>query len=434
MCLGDYKEPTAVFDSHPFLNRTSYDGGRMETSVPIAAQQTWLNTRRLCVHGTILALCLWGTYAWMMATPGLLDRNGLVKGTDFLHFYTLGSLALEHRGAELYDMGAQAALVQQRVPEAGKVFFLPLYAPQVSLLFAPLAMLSYPVALSVWLVFNAALYVCCCWLIWRSCPALRSDGWLVFLLVLANPGFFHLIAWGQTTVLVLACFTAAYLALRAGRTFAAGLAIGCLMVKPQLGLAAAFVFLGAREWSVVSGATTSAVAQLSLGWAYYGTSVLRDYVQQLLHVGTMRSLLEPRLYQTHSLWSFWTMLLPWPVLAFWLYVVSAVAVLVVASVCWSSAATLSLRFSALLLASVLVSPHLTVYDLVILAPLFLLLADWRRSAAVDDAPGLGILLYGCYLLPLTGPLARWTHLQLTVPAMVAALGMIYRAAVRREIG
>ena len=406
----------------------------METSVPIAAQQTWLNTRRLCVHGTILALCLWGTYAWIMATPGLLDRNGLVKGTDFLHFYTLGSVALERRGAELYDMGAQAALLQQRVPEAGKVFFLPLYAPQVSLLFAPLAVLSYPVALSVWLVFNAVLYVCCCWLIWRTCPALRSDGWVVFLLVLAYPGFFHLIAWGQTSVLALACFTAAYRSLRAGSTFAAGLAIGCLMVKPQLGLAAAFVFLGAREWSVVSGATTSAVAQLSLGWAYYGTSVLRDYVQQLLHVGTMRSLLEPRLYQTHSLWSFWTMLLPWPVPAFWFYVVSAVAVLVVASLCWSSVATLSLRFSALLFASVLVSPHLTVYDLVILAPVFLLLADWRRSAAVGDAPGLGILLYGCYILPLTGPLARWTHLQLTVPAMVAVLRMIYRAASRREIG
>ena len=79
-------------------------------------------------------------------------------------------------------------------------------------------------------------------------------------------------------------------------------------------------------------------------------------------------LLEPRLYQTHSLRSFWSLLLPWPRVAFALYVVSALAVLVLAVRVWKSGASLPVRFSALLLATVLVSPHLTVYDLVILAP------------------------------------------------------------------
>ena len=36
------------------------------------------------------------------------DRNGNLKGTDFLHFYTLGLIAREHRGPELYDMKVQA--------------------------------------------------------------------------------------------------------------------------------------------------------------------------------------------------------------------------------------------------------------------------------------------------------------------------------------
>lgn len=402
----------------------------METS-GWAGAPGWFTARRFWVHGIILSLCLWGTYAWIMAVPGLLDRNGLVKGTDFLHFYTLGSLALQHRGVELYDMKAQAELTQKRVPQAGLVFFVPLYGPQVSLFFAPLAALPYPWALSAWLMFNAVLYACCCWLIWRTCPALWSEGWLVFLLALAYPGFFHLIAWGQTSVVALACFTAAYLALRAGKPFAAGLAIGCLMVKPQLGLAVAFVFLGTREWRIVGGAVTAAVAQLSLGWAYYGTSVMRDYVQRSLHVGKVLSLLEPRPYQTHSLWSFWTMLLPWPSVAFFLYLASTVAVMGVALRCWRSPAPLSLRFSALLIATVLVSPHLTVYDLVILAPALLLLADWVRSTGRSTyRTKFGALLYGCYALPLTGPLARWTHLQLTVPAMAALLWMIGRVAVR----
>jgi hypothetical protein len=76
---------------------------------------------------------------------------------------------------------------------------------------------------------------------------------------------------------------------------------------------------------------------------------------------------------------------------------------------------------------VLVSPHLTVYDLVILAPAFLLLADWAEGKWFR-VPWLGWLLYLTYLLPLTGPAARWTHLQLSVLAMTALLWVIYRNA------
>ena len=70
-------------------------------------------------------------YIWTLSTPGLRDRNGNLKGTDFLHFYTLGTLAQEHRGADLYDMQAQAQVAAQRVPAAVGIRYLPLYPPQV---------------------------------------------------------------------------------------------------------------------------------------------------------------------------------------------------------------------------------------------------------------------------------------------------------------
>ena len=166
---------------------------------------------------------------------GSSGRNGLVKGADFLHFYTFGTLALERRGAELYDMTAQSALAERRVPQAGRLFFVALYGPQVSLLFAPLAALPYGGALVAWLVANAVLYGLCCYLIWRTCTSLRLDGGLVLLLGLAYPAFFHLMAWGQTSALALACLTAR--TWRYGpKSFLAGLPIGCLMIKPQLGL------------------------------------------------------------------------------------------------------------------------------------------------------------------------------------------------------
>src|SRR6202790_5546181 len=110
----------------------------------------WLTAKRLRAHGAILALCLWSLYVWNLATPDLRDRNGNLKGTDFLHLYVLGSLAAAHRGGDLYDMNAQAALAVQRVPEAGGLRYLPLYPPQVSMFFAPLAHFSYGWALVLW--------------------------------------------------------------------------------------------------------------------------------------------------------------------------------------------------------------------------------------------------------------------------------------------
>jgi alpha-1,2-mannosyltransferase len=388
---------------------------------------SWITAKRLRVHGLLLALSLWSVYAWNVATPGLFDRAGNLKGTDFLHFYTLGSLALAHRGADLYNMSAQSQLVAQRVPAATGIRYLPVYPPQVSILFAPFAHLSYPCALVLWLTLSSLIYGACIYVLWRICPNLRNYGLTVLVLALAFPAFWHLIAWGQTSALALACFTLAFFALRAERELLAGLALGCLIFKPQLGLAAAVIFVDTRRWKVVAGALFSALAQLAAAWIYYGPDSLRTWIQTLFRFPSLLPLLEPKLYQTHSLRTFWTMLLPWPNLAFGLYILTALLTLALAARCWQSSVSLPLRYSALLLATVLVAPHLTVYDLVILAPAFLLLTDWIVAEPNQSTTScLELLLYLAFALPLLGPLARWTHLQLTVPVMLATLYVLFQ--------
>ena len=388
---------------------------------------SWITAKRLRVHGLLLALSLWSVYAWNVATPGLFDRAGNLKGTDFLHFYTLGSLALAHRGADLYNMSALSQLVAQRVPAATGIRYLPVYPPQVSILFAPFAHLSYPCALVLWLTLSSLIYGACIYVLWRICPNLRNYGLTVLVLALAFPAFWHLIAWGQTSALALACFTLAFFALRAERELLAGLALGCLIFKPQLGLAAAVIFVDTRRWKVVAGALFSALAQLAAAWIYYGPDSLRTWIQTLFRFPSLLALLEPKLYQTHSLRTFWSMLLPWPNLAFGLYILTALLTLALAARCWQSSVSLPLRYSALLLATVLVAPHLTVYDLVILAPAFLLLTDWIVAEPNQSTTScLELLLYLAFALPLLGPLARWTHLQLTVPVMLATLYVLFQ--------
>jgi hypothetical protein len=388
----------------------------------------WLNARRLRAQSIALAICLWSVYAWVLATPGLRDRNHLVKGTDFLHLYTLGSIAQSHLGSALYDTTAQTLLLAERVPEAAHTSYLPLYGPQVSLLFAPFAAVPYGVALAAWWLVTAAIYGLCVLAIWRTCPHLHEYGGLIGLLAVGYPAFFHLIAWGQTSALALACLTGTYLLLRSERWFAAGLVLGCLAFKPQLGLAMGCVFLLTRAWRVIIGALLTGTAQILVGWLYYGTATMQEYVRHTLQIPQVLAQLEPRIYQTHSLRTFWEMLIGWPGLALGLYAISALIVLALTVRCWTSSLPLGLRYSALLLASVLVSPHLTVYDLVILAPALLLTADWLvANPAAPFHNIIAILCYLIYLLPLIGPLARWTHAQLSVVAMAGLLWMLSKS-------
>jgi hypothetical protein len=421
--VGDRILAASASDAHDNGN-----GMLRERKLTGSDARTWLTPRRLRAHGAILALCLWSVYMWNLATPGLRDRSGNLKGTDFLHFYVLGSLAAQHRGADLYNMYAQAALAAERVPQAAGLRYLPLYPPQVSLLFAPLAHFSYLWALIFWWIFSAAIYGICVFAVCRASPNLRHHKITVLLLALGFPAFFHLIAWGQTSALALACFTAAYFLFSAKREFLAGLALGCLIFKPQLGLAAALVFVSIGAWKVFAGALLSAAAQLVAGVLYYGTAPLRQWLATMWNLPALLRLLEPRPYQTHCLRTFWSMLIPSATVALALYVVTAILVLGMTISVWRRPQTpLALRYSSLLLATVLVAPHLTVYDLVILAPALLLLSDWLiAKPSRSNAPTLGTLLYLVYMLPLVGPLTRWTHVQLSVVAMIASLYMVWR--------
>ena len=386
-----------------------------------------LTARRITLHAALLAVCLWSLYAADLAIPGLRDRAGQIKGADFLHFYTAGYLLRNGQLPALYNPGALAAAQRMLVPQSAGAYFVASYSPQVYLPFSLLAPLPYVWAALIWALLNCALYFACCYAVWRCCPGLRPYTLAVFLLALAFPGFFTLIAFGQTSCPALALFTLAFLALRSRHDFWAGLAIGSLIYKPQLGLAAAIILVFAAEWKLVAGAITAAAAQLSFAWGWFGTAAMREYFHSLARTSQVLPFIEPKLNQMHCLRGFWLLLLPWGKAASVLYALSAIAILALAVACWRSRTSLNLRYSSLLLASVLVAPHLMVYDLVILAPAFFLLGEWVMKRALATTSTLRVCLYLAYALPLFAPLARVTHVQLSVVALVALQALVWLA-------
>jgi hypothetical protein len=381
-----------------------------------------LTARRITLHAALLAACIWSLYAVDLATPGLRDRAGHIKGADFLHFYTAGYLVRLGRPDAVYDPAALSAYQLKLVPQSVHSYFVASYGPQVYLPFSVLARLSYLWAALAWALLNCALYFASCYALWRACPKLQPHTLAVLLVAAAFPGFFSLIAFGQTSGPALALFTLAFLALRSRREFLAGLALGSLIYKPQLGLAAAVVFLVAAEWRVLAGALAGVAAQISFAWAGFGTAVMKQYFSSLLRTSQALPFIEPRLYQLHSLRGFWLLLLPWRTVAMVLYALSAMTVVGLAVLCWRSRASLALRYAALLIATVLVAPHLMGYDLVILAPAFLLLGSWiLEHAKTIAAPPVRVLLYLCYALPLLEPVAKFTYVQFSVVGFVALL-------------
>jgi alpha-1,2-mannosyltransferase len=388
----------------------------------------WMRPGRLRAHALLLALCLWGVLAAGLATPGLRDRSGLLKGADFLQFYVFGSLARDGRTEALYDYSAHVALAERRVPESRGTTFLPVYGPQVALFFAPLSVFAYGPALTLWVVASALLYALCVLAVWRTCPRLSPHGRTVALLALAYPPLFSLIGHGQTSALALASFTASWLALRGGHRFAAGLALGCLAYKPQLALGAGLVLLAVGEMRIVAGAVVAAAFQLAWGAFQTGSAATLGYATMLTSLGSLAPTLGFKLHQMHCLRAFFDLLLPGPV-AKLAWAASALVALVLAIRIWRSALPLALRFAALLVATALVNPHQYMYDLVILAPAWLLLADAALARPAPPwAPLLRVLLYAAFVLPALGPLARVTHLQLSVLAMGAILVLLERVA------
>jgi hypothetical protein len=407
-----------------------------ETPAWLAEAAAWLTPRRLRAQAILLAVCLWGVCAIDFATPGLYDRAGNIKFQDFLPLYVSSRMIAQGRAGELYEQGTVAAETRSAIHQidtsrSPRAVLPNLYGPQVSLLLVPLARLSFLAAAGIWVILSLLAFFVCRSLVWKSCLSLRGHAGFVAISAAAFPPLFHFFVRGQLSVLLLACFTAAYLAFRADRNWLAGIALGFLVFKPQFLIAIPLVLLLARAWTTVAGIVISSAAQLAATWLYFGPAVMRAYFDTLRHTSRWMGAVELSLapIQMHSLRSFWTLLIPWPGAALALYFVSSIAVIAMAASVWKSSSPIALRFSALTLAAVLVNPHLFVYDLLVLVPVLLLLADWiLTNPAHPDGAAATLLSYLAFVLPLLGPLSQWTHVQLSVPVFVALLWTLRRVA------
>ena len=386
--------------------------------------------RRVMLWGTSLMALSWFVYAHTMMVPGYVDRAGRFKGTDYIYFYVMGSLLADGRADALYQPDAHLAEARRRIDPSVNLYApYSNYGPQVAAVFAPLSGLTFGKSLAIFLLLTAVAYALSVWSVWRLCPGLHPYGRIVLILAAGSPALFSLLRYAQLSALSLLLLSLALAALARDRRFLAGALIGSMAFKPQLAMVMGLVMLLAAEWRVVAGAAAAAAGQLGVAWLIGGSAVMLQYLRVLWTLARNPSLVQIYPGEVHSLRGFTQLLTDSPV------VVSAVSIVALAVAVWIGVRTwksgmpLIVKWGLLVLLTILASPHLLTYDLILLTIPLLAFADWAVTHRAHKLqPWIARLLVFLYLAPFSSNLVRLLPVQLSVVVMVSLVAVISAAA------
>ena len=309
--------------------------------------------------------------------------------------------------------------------------YLPLvYPPFYYLATSPLGMLPARHAAIIWSALMLAAGVGAIGLWSRAWPVVRNNlGWVCLAVAFYSPLVRNL-AGGQKATVILAILTGTYLLLRSQRNFAAGIVFGLLLFKPQFAPLFVFMALVKRDWSLLAGfAVTAAIcglASLSLG-----LDVCVQYVNLVLSMGDYIQTTGYRYAEAHSWQGFFALLLGAEHLTAIKILTGVCTVLTVVFIWRAFAGRLDwtsprgmLQFAAIVLASLIISPHMLTYDLTIVLLPVLLCA----LAAMDDRlpreyrSELFVLAAGVYVATAaSSSVATATSVQLSTLAIGVAI-------------
>jgi hypothetical protein len=220
--------------------------------------------------GAVLALIVFGSFCvlwvqWQMDAP----RVSLVSG-DFIGFWTAGELALEGHAADAYDavplFFKEVALHRDPDTWAYVSFF---YPPYFLLLCAGFAMLPYVAAVGLWLASTCAAYAAAMRALVPKDLRDRETIWVLFLgypAVLVNAGF------GQNGFLSTALLGGAAVWLDR-RPALAGLCLGCLSYKPQLGIVVPLALAVAGRWRCFAAAAATVLVLAAAATLAFGVDI-----------------------------------------------------------------------------------------------------------------------------------------------------------------
>jgi hypothetical protein len=320
----------------------------------------------------------------------LFDLQGGRRLLDFAWIWTGGRLALSGRALQAYDPAVFLAALKSVpfVTEGGSVWFRWVNPPSFFLYVIPFAALPYALGFFAWLGATAALYLAA---IRQILPVRGALLWaLVPVPVLDNVLLGHS-AFLQAGLIGLS------LALVERRPRLAGVALGLLTYKPQLGLLfPAALAIGGR-WRVIVGAAATTIALAAASLVVFDPACWAATLAAFRNVDPRTLMPNDQVIAVHQSAFGLATALGWQTSTAWIFhwSIAGIAALIVCWI-WRRPAALDLKAAALASGTLLSTPYLLLYDLtsLVIPAAFLV----RHGMASGFLPGDRFALLFCLLL------------------------------------
>jgi arabinofuranan 3-O-arabinosyltransferase len=307
----------------------------------------------LCVINVVYFPVAYFSHWW------IYDPNGLGTPTDFVNVWAAGRLVLEGHPALAYDWDIQKQVELALLRQDFIGYFAWHYPPPFLFVASLLAQFPYSVAFIGWVAASFVPY-----LVMMRAIVGRTFG---LLLAVAIPMVFTNTLVGQNGFLT-AALIGGTLYLMPARPILSGICLGLLSYKPQYGLLFPLVLIAASQWTVFFTAAVVAVAMAFASWLAFGT----ESWQAFFHWMPMFSqafLTEGKVpwWKLQSIFSLvryfgGTEQLAW--IFQWIMTGTVAGGLVLM---WRSRVSYQLKAAALAAGTLLTTPYLFMYDMMVLA-------------------------------------------------------------------
>jgi len=316
----------------------------------------------------------------------IYDANGQGIPTDFVNVWAAGRMALEGHPALAWDWDLQKQVELEVLKQDFVGYFAWHYPPPFLFVAAFLAQFPYAVAFIGWVSASMLPYLAVMRLIVG-----RPFG---FLLAFAFPIVLNNTLVGQNGFLTAALIGGTLFFLPS-RPVVSGICLGLLTYKPQYGFLFPLVLIAAGEWTVFFTAGIVAAGLAFVSWLAFGTESWQAFFhwmpmfsQAFLVEGKatwwkLQSVLSMVRYLGGSEQLAWTLQ--------WIMTASVAVTLVTI---WRSKVRYSLKAACLAVGTLLVTPYLFLYDMMVLAiPVaWLVRLGLARGFLAYELPALAVAL------------------------------------------
>ena len=223
------------------------------------------------------ALCLLFAVAWLAWATGTAaayvaaDGDGLFP--DFFGLWSYGRFTLTHPASDIYRAEEIMSFQRLLAPTLPEGFGYPFpYPPTFLLALAPLGALPYAAARAAFLAATFPLFL--------SAVGMRAPTRLLVAAAALAPVTAVTMAAGQSGFLAAALLVGG-LTLAPTRPVAAGVLLGLLTYKPQLGILVPFALAGAGCWRAAAWACMTAATMAAAATAAFGPGIWQAWAGSL---------------------------------------------------------------------------------------------------------------------------------------------------------